>query len=47
LGVAEATRLAIEHDFSADWWRWMQLLACFAVVFVTAGIVLFEFAIED
>ena len=37
LGAAEATRLAVEHDFGPDWWRWIQLLAAFAVVFVTAG----------
>jgi hypothetical protein len=47
LGAAEATRLAIEHDFGPNWWRWMQLLAAFAIVFVTAGTVLFEYAIED
>ncbi len=47
LGAAEATRLAVEHDFGPDWWHWMQLLASFAVVFVTAGTVLFEYAIED
>ena len=47
LGAAEATRLAVEHDFSQDWWRWVQLLAAFAIVFITAGIVLFEFAVEE
>ena len=47
LGAAEATRLAVEHDFGPEWWRWMQLLAAFAVVFVTAGTVLFEFAVEE
>lgn len=47
LGAAEATRLAVENDFGPDWWRWVQLLAAFAVVFVTAGTVLFEFAVEE
>jgi len=47
LGAAEATRLTVEHDFGAAWWRWVQLLGAFAVVFATAGIVLFEFAIEE
>ena len=47
LGAAEATRLAVEHDFGPDWWRWVQLLAGFAIVFITAGIVLFEFAVEE
>ncbi len=47
LGAAEATRLAVEHDFGPDWWRWVQMLAGFAIVFITAGIVLFEFAVEE
>jgi heme exporter protein B len=47
LGSAEATRLAVEHDFGSEWWRWMQLLGIFAVIFVTAGIALFEFAVEE
>ena len=37
----------LEHDFGPAWWRWVQLLAGFAIVFVTAGIVLFEFAVEE
>jgi heme exporter protein B len=47
LGAAEATRLAIEHDFGPAWWRWVQLLAAFAVVFVAAGTVLFDFVVEE
>jgi heme exporter protein B len=47
LGAAEATRLAVEYEFGPAWWRWVQLLAGFAVVFITAGIVLFEFAVEE
>ena len=47
LGAAEATRLVMEQDFGPEWRRWIQLLAAFAVVFVTAGIVLFEFAVEE
>jgi heme exporter protein B len=47
LGAAEATRLALDHDLGPDWWRWVQLLAGFAIVFITAGIVLFEFAVEE
>jgi heme exporter protein B len=47
LGAAEATRLAVDRDFGPNWWRWVQLLAAFAIVFITAGIVLFEYAVEE
>ncbi len=47
LAAAEATRLIAENHLAAEWWRWVQLLAAFAVVFITAGIVLFDFVIED
>lgn len=45
--AAEATRLATENDFGAPWWRWIQLLAAFAVIFITAGTVLFDFVVEE
>jgi heme exporter protein B len=47
LAAAEATRLALENQIDDAWWRWLQLLGVFAVVFVTAGALLFEVAIED
>lgn len=47
LGAAETTRLALENDLGAEWWRWVQLCGAFDVIFITVGIVLFEFAIED
>jgi heme exporter protein B len=47
LGAAEATRLAADGDFGPEWWRWIQLLAAFAVLFVTLGMVLFDFVVED
>jgi heme exporter protein B len=47
LAAAECTRLLVAGQFDAQWWRWVQLLGAFAVVFLTAGIVLFEYAIED
>ena len=47
LAAAEATRLTVENDFGATWWCWIRLLGALAVVFVTAGAVLFDFAIED
>lgn len=47
LAAAECTRLAVENRIDDQWWRWLQLLGAFAIVFVTAGTLLFEFAIED
>jgi heme exporter protein B len=47
LGAAEATRLIMANDFGAQWTRWVQLLAAFAVIFVTAGTLLFECVVED
>ena len=47
LAASEATRLAMGHESGLLWWRWIGLLAVFAVVFITAGIVLFEFLVED
>ena len=47
LAASECTRLLIQGQSDTQWWRWMQLLIAFAVVYVTAGTVLFEYAIED
>jgi heme exporter protein B len=47
LAAAEATRLLAENNIDQVWWRWVQLLGAFAAIFVTAGTVLFEFAIEE
>jgi len=47
LAAAEATRLIALGDFGPAWWRWIQLLGAFAVVFITAGTILFDFAIEE
>ncbi|GAG12725.1 unnamed protein product, partial [marine sediment metagenome] len=47
LASAEATRLAIGGDFGTEWWRWIQLLGAFGVVFVTAGFLLFDFVVEE
>ena len=47
LGAAEATRLAAENNLGAEWWRWVQLLGGFAAIFITAGVLLFEVAIEE
>ena len=47
LAAAEATRLLMEGDPGPEWWRWIQLLAAFAIVFLAAGIALFEYAVEE
>jgi heme exporter protein B len=46
IGAAQATRALISADAS-EWSRWMQLLSCFSVLFVSLGTILFEFVIED
>lgn len=47
LASAEATRLSTQGNLGTEWWRWVQLLGAFAVLFITAGIILFDFVIED
>jgi heme exporter protein B len=47
LAASEAMRLAMAGDFGAAWLRWIQLLAAFAVIYSTAGVVLFEFVVEE
>ena len=47
LAAAEATRLTAEGNLGAEWCRWVQFLGAFAVVFITIGVVLFQFLIEE
>jgi heme exporter protein B len=47
LAASEATMLSMGHEGGPLWWRWIGLLVVFAVVFITAGIVLFEILVED
>jgi ABC-type transport system involved in cytochrome c biogenesis permease component len=47
LASAEATRLLVLDDVGEQWWRWVQMLAAFVVLFMTMGLLVFEFAIED
>jgi len=47
LAAAECTRLSAVGQIDAVWWRWIQLLGAFDIMFVTAGLLLFEHAIED
>jgi heme exporter protein B len=47
LAAAECTRLAVLDQIHEPWWRWIQLLGAFAVIYTVAGTLLFEYAIED
>lgn len=47
LAAAAATRLALMEPLDALAWRWIQLLAVFAVVFTVLGALLFEFVMEE
>jgi heme exporter protein B len=47
MSAAAATRFLVAVDLDEQWWRWVQLLGCFAVVFTTLGALLFEFVVED
>jgi heme exporter protein B len=47
LAAAEATRLMLADDLGSAWWRWVQLLAAFALIFITAGTVLIDYVVED
>lgn len=47
LAAAEASRLLVEGGLGAAWWRWVQLLGGFALIFTVVGTVLFEFVIEE
>ncbi len=47
MAAAESTRLILENDLGREWWRWVQFLATFSVVFVAAGTVLFEYVVRD
>ncbi len=47
LASTEATRLLAEGRVGPEWFRWVQLLAVFAVLFVTVGAALFPYAVEE
>jgi len=47
VGASEATRLLLTSQITAQWWRWIHLLIAFDVLFVVAGVLMFEFAIEE
>jgi len=47
LSAAEATRCIAANDMGEPWWRWIQFLAAFAIVFTTLGTVMFGFLVEE
>jgi heme exporter protein B len=47
VGSAEATRLMIIGELASEWWRWIQMLAAFAILFTTVGILIFDFVVEE
>jgi heme exporter protein B len=47
ISAAAATRLLVAADLDEQWWRWVQLLGCFAVAFTTLGALVFEFVVEE
>jgi heme exporter protein B len=47
LGAASATRLFMTGGTDQQGWQWIQLLAAFAIVFMTLGMLVFEIVIED
>jgi heme exporter protein B len=46
IGASQATRSLMAGDDN-ECSRWIQVLACFAALFVTVGTLVFEFVIED
>jgi heme exporter protein B len=46
-GSAETTRLMLAGEIDAQWWRWIHLLAVFAIVFTVVGALIFEFVVEE
>jgi len=47
VAAAEATRLAGDTSLAGQFWGSVQLLGGFALVFATAGALLFEFVVEE
>ncbi len=47
LAAAEATRMQAEGRIDGAWWDWNGLLACFAAIFIVAGMVLIDFVAEE
>jgi heme exporter protein B len=47
MSAGAATRFLVAAELDEQWWRWVQLLGCFAVLFTALGALVFEFVIED
>lgn len=46
-GCAEATNITLAGEIDQTWWRWIQLLAVFAILFTVVGALAFEFVLEE
>ncbi len=47
VGAAALTQQMLLEEFTEEWWRWLQVLGLFVVLFFTVGILVFEFILED
>ena len=47
LGAGDATRLLMAGELDEYFWRWLQLLAAFTVIFITVGVLACDFILED
>lgn len=47
LAASEATRAILANPTDGGWWRPVQLLGCFALLFGTLGALVFEITLED
>lgn len=47
LGAGEATRLLTMGQPDSEWWKWVQVLGVFAVLYTTLGALLSEFVMEE
>ncbi len=47
LAAVQATRFVAEDSIDARWLRWIQLLGAFDIAFITLGLVLFGFLMEE
>ncbi len=47
LAASQATQMQADGRIDAAWWDWNGLLACFAIIFIVAGVVLIDFVVEE
>jgi heme exporter protein B len=47
LAAGDATRLIVEGSLDRDFWNWARLLGVFSAMFLTLGVLVFEFLVEE